>query len=112
MSYFIDEKKRKESQSSSYFEFQKGKYRDKCWLPDSISIHMDIFDDLHLYDLIRSVIPAFDYYGLTEITPGNWEKIIRKAHLIGGETEAAMIEADKWVKNAFSNEPIFTICGI
>ncbi len=110
--YFVDEKTRKSSHSTCYFEFQQGKYHGKCWLPDSVSIHMDDFDALGLYDLFSSVVPAFDYYGLTEITAPEWDEIISKAHSIGGEAEAALSEIEPWLRSALSKKQLITICGI
>lgn len=112
MKYFVDEEKRKASHSTGYFEFQQGKYHNRCWLPDSISIHMDDFDDLHLYELIASVVPAFNYYGLTEITVQDWDNILHKARSAGGDAAAAMNEANQWVQTVFLKESVFTICGI
>lgn len=112
MKYFIEGPKRRSSHSSCYFEFQKGKYHDICWLSDSISIHQNDFDTLHLCDFIASAVPAFDYYGLTEITPEDWNGICCRAHAAGGEAETAIMEADPWVRDTFTQEQIFTICGI
>lgn len=110
MKYFMDEQKRRSSHSSCYFEFQKGRYHDACWLPGSISIHADAFDSLGLYDLIASVVPAFNYYGLTEISPKDWDSIRCRARSAGGEAEAAIMEADPWVQETFAQEQVFTIC--
>lgn len=112
MKYFVNEDERKASGSTCFFEFQKGKYHNKCWLPDSISIDMDIFDDLKLYELIKSIVPNFDYYGLTEINANEWEKILSTAHSIGGKTEKVIQEANEWATTAFSEFPVITICGI
>lgn len=112
MKYFVNEAERKASGSTCYFEFQKGKYHDECWLPDSLSIHMDLFDELKLYDLISSVVPSFDYYGLTEIDCNDWSNIVKQAHLAGGSLEEAICEANQWALDCFSEAPIITICGI
>ncbi len=112
MKYFVNEAERKASGSSCYFEFQKGKYHDKCWLSDSLSIHMELFDELKLYDLISSVIPSFDYYGLTEIDWDDWNKIVKQSHLAGRKAEEAICEANQWALACFSEVPIITICGI
>lgn len=112
MKYFVNEAERKASGSTCYFEFQKGKYHDKCWLPDSLSIHMDLFDELKLYDLISSVVPSFDYYGLTEIDRNDWSNIVKQAHLADGSLEEAVCEANQWALDCFSEVPVITICGI
>ena len=112
MKYFVNETERKASGSTCYFEFQKGKYHDECWLPDSLSIHMDLFDELKLFDLISSVIPSFDYFGLTEIDCNDWKEIVNRASVIGGKTAQAIKEANDWALMAFSETSIITICGI
>lgn len=43
MKYFITEEKRK---GTCYFEFQKGKFKGKFWLQDSLYLHGDKFDEL------------------------------------------------------------------
>lgn len=112
MKYFINEAERKASGSTCYLEFQKGKYHDECWLPDSISIADDLFDDLKLYEIIKAVVPVFDYYGLTEIARNNWDRIVKQAATIGGKTEEAISEANEWAIAAYSEYPVITICGI
>lgn len=112
MKYFIDEEQRKLSGSTNYFEFIKGKYRGKCWLPDSLSLDMDEFDRLGLDNLISSAVPSFDYFGLTKITLRDWEKILSKAHAVGGEAEAAVAEIDEWAREVFSEYKCITIFGI
>ena len=46
MNYFCTESERKASHSTCYLEFQKGKYKGKHWLEDSIFLHDDIFKEL------------------------------------------------------------------
>lgn len=112
MKYFVNEDERKATGSTCFFEFQKGKYHDECWLPDSISIEDDIFDDLKLYEIIKTVVPDFDYYGLTEITRNNWDRIVRQAIAEGGKTEEAIMEANEWAVAVYSEYPVITLCGI
>ena len=68
MKFFVDEEKRKASHSTCYFEFQKGYYHGKCWLPDSINISDSLWNEYHLSDLIACVIKNVDYYGTTIVT--------------------------------------------
>ena len=63
MRYFVDEEERKASGGTCYFEFQKGKYRNKHWLKDSICIHANLFDELLLFRLFVGSLGSFDYYG-------------------------------------------------
>ena len=48
MKYFINEEKRKASGGTCYFEFQKGKFKNKFWMKDSICLYADLFDELDL----------------------------------------------------------------
>lgn len=112
MKYFVNEDVRKASGSSCYFEFQKGRHPNECWLPDSISIDMDIFDELKLYELIKAVVPAFDYYGITEIGHNDWNNIVKQGCVMSGKAEEAIREADEWATKAFSEVSVITIWGI
>ena len=111
MKYFVNEMERNASGSTCYFEFQKGRYHGKCWQKDSISIHMDIFDETHLHDLFSSVV-NFDYFGLTEITIDEWNTLVDKAHSIGGKIEEIISEIIPWAEDNYKKESVFTICGI
>lgn len=111
MKYFVTEQQRKQSGSSCYFEFQKGEYRGKCWLDNSLSIHDDVFDDSGLFPLFNSVT-RFDYYGITEITKENWSVILKKAQLAGGKTAEVISELIPWATENFKSEGVFTVCGI
>ena len=52
MKYFINENQRKESHSTCYFEFQRGKYKNKCWKEDSLNLSQGIFIQLNLGKII------------------------------------------------------------
>ena len=62
MKYFISEEKRKESGGTCYFEFQKGKFKNKFWMKDSICLYAALFDELDLYQLFADSLGEFDYY--------------------------------------------------
>ena len=79
MKYFITEEERKTSGSTCYFEFMKGRYHDKCWLPDSISISDELWDEVGLSKLISGVIGCFDYYGVTVINKHQWGEIVKNS---------------------------------
>ena len=112
MKYFCAETERKKSKSSCYLEFQKGRYANKCWLEDSICLHDDIFEKLGLYQVLISAIPQFDHWGITEVSPEQWQLVKSNAEMIGGEVLIAVIELDEWVVKCFEKEEVFTICGI
>ena len=63
MKYFVNEKERKASGSTYYFEFQKGNYRNKPWLEDSLCLYADLFDKLGLFQLFSASLGTFDYFG-------------------------------------------------
>ena len=112
MNYFCTEQERKESHSTCYLEFQKGEYKGKHWLKDSISLHDDIFYELHLYSLFIKAIPNFDHYGITEVTEYEWEILKKLALEQGEEVQSLIEELSIWVSDCFEVEKIFTICGI
>ena len=112
MKYFITEAERKELHSTCLFEFQKGIYHDRYWCEDSICLHAEIFDELKLFELFHKVLPHFDYYGRTEVSPENWEVLLSLSHNYGGEIEVVISEIVPWIENCFQVEKAFTICGI
>lgn len=113
MNFFVDEKKRKASHSTCYFEFQKGRHQgDQYWLPDSISISDTLWDRYHISDLIRSVIKNFDYYGPTAVTKNQWDEIMKLSQEAGGAWAQITAEAAPWVKECFKKQDVFTIMGI
>ena len=56
--------------------------------------------------------PHFDYCGLTEVTPTQYEVLKALAMNRGGETADLFRELDHWVQDFFFTENVFTICGI
>lgn len=112
MKFFVTEEKRKESQSTCYFEFQRGYYHGECWLKDSINISDTLWDEYHLSDLIGCVIKDFDYYGITIVTKDQWDGITK----ISKESECIWYEVIKdaipWVIECFKNYDVFTILGM
>ncbi len=112
MDYFCTEQERKISHSTCYLEFQRGSFHGECWLIDSISLHIDIFDNLKLYKIFRTAIPDFDYYGITEVNQSQWEILKKLALEQGGEVQKVIEELSIWVSDCFETEKIFTIWGI
>ncbi len=112
MKYFCTEIERKKSKSSCYLEFQKGRYANKHWLEDSICLHDDIFEELGLYQVLNSANLKFDHWGITEVSPEQWQQVKIKAEALGGEVLVAVMELDEWVVKCFEKEEVFTICGI
>ena len=111
MKYFISEEKRKESGGTCYFEFQKGKFKNKFWMKDSICLYADLFDELDLYQLFSDSLGVFDYYGINEVSQDQWRKIIEKS--TENEQWKMIIEELKpWVEECFVKHKHFTVCGI
>ena len=112
MSYLIDAIQRKESRSTCYFEFQKGPFKNRHWLPDSIYLHADTFDQLGMYDLFAASITNFDYYMDTRVSPSQYEVLKANAMSCGNEIATIFAELDVWVAECFKRHSCFTICGI
>lgn len=112
MRYFSTENERKASHSSCYLEFQRGEYCGNHWLEDAVSLHDDIFYELHLYSLFRKAIPEFDHYGITQVNQIQWENLYQLAMEQGGEVQKLIEELEIWVSDCFQVEDVFTICGI
>lgn len=54
-----------------------------------------------------------NYFGPTEITEQNWNRIKKAAYLSNSEIAKIVIsEIDDWAKDCFQTEICFTICGI
>jgi len=112
MRYFVNEEERKASGSTCYFEFQKGKHRNKHWLKDSICIHADLFDELLLFHLFADSLGCFDYYGPANvIEKEQWYKIIEKSKE-NEHWELVVGEMRTWAEECFNKHTCFTICGI
>lgn len=112
MKYFVDENKRKASGSSSYMEFQKGHFFGKHWLPESICLDADLWDEHHLSDVFTSVIRIFDSCGVNEITKSQWEQILLRSQEWDPLAYVILQEATPWVYACFQEHDVFTIAGI
>lgn len=103
---------RKAQGGTCYFEFQRGRHRKKHWLESSVYLHMDLFEHMNLFELFSEALPHFDYFGLTEVTPAQYEKLKALAFSRGVDTAALFQELDHWVQDCFFTKNVFTICGI
>lgn len=95
---------------SCYFEFQRGKYEQKLWQENSIYVSAETFDEFNLKKLIRGVVPAFDYYGITEVTQDEFEEIAARAQDLPAKD--VVDELTAWAERCFETEAVFTILGI
>ena len=112
MRYFVNEIERRESQSTCFFEFQKGDCEDAFWLDDSVSIGDTLWDELNFTDLFKSLCPDFDYYGRTVVTHTQWREIKNLAEENGGAQYEAVKELSMWADECFLSNDVFTICGL
>ena len=95
-----------------YHEFQKGKFEGSFWHEDSLLLHDDILIHLNLKNLFMSIIPHYNSYNETEVTPNDWKEIYIKACEIGGETKVVIEELNSWAEATFISHGLFTILGI
>lgn len=108
MKYFITEEKRK---GTCYFEFQKGKFKGKFWLQDSLYLHGDEFDELMLFRLFSESMEEFNYYGTSEVNEKQWEGIIQQSRESQVWKEVVE-ELTPWAMESIEKYKCFTICGI
>lgn len=112
MGLFITEAERKEKHTTCCFEFQRGRFQNSFWREDSICLEADIFDELKLFELFKTAVPHFDYYGLTEVSLRDWQALRRLSDKRGGLEEKVILELTPWAEACFKDEEVFTICGI
>lgn len=112
MNFFVDAERREASHSTCYFEFIKGRYKGKCWLPNSISIRDYLWDEYNLSELIRQVVKEFDYCGITIVTKEQWNEIVKISRKNGGVWKAVIEEAVPWANDCFKKHNEFSIFGI
>lgn len=110
MKYFVAEAERKASRSSCYFEFQRGRYHDKCWLADSLNLHEGVWEQFDMSGLFGRAIPKFDYYGLTEVTKGQWAAAL--ALPAEPAQQEILAELAPWAADCFAEHDVFTIIGM
>ncbi|MDO4556672.1 MAG: hypothetical protein Q4B70_16275 [Lachnospiraceae bacterium] len=112
MKYFCTEPQRKASKSTCYLEFQRGSYDGRAWKSDSLNLHDDVFEATGLSAIFAQAIPQFDHWGITEVTPTQWQKLQQLLLDSGGVEREIIAELTPWVTACFQIEPVFTICGI
>ena len=72
----------------------------------------EVFDRLNLPEPFAGALPDFDYYGETEVTPEQWDRIKTGAGRMGPQTRAAISELDGWAQDCFAQEPVFRVLGL
>ena len=111
MKYLLDESQRKATGSTCYFEFQKGIFKNKFWLKNSLFLHADTFDSLMLYELFSNSIEEFCYYAPTEVSKEQWDNLVAKSKE-NEQWKDVIKELSPWVEECFANHRCFTILGI
>lgn len=111
MKYFV---KNSERESTFYHEFYKGKWDEKTfWKEDSLLLHDDVmFKNQGFVDAVMEVIPTYDPFGETEISPEIWKKIGQVIKEKDERAKELYDEADVWLKDVFKEYECITILGI
>lgn len=112
MKYFWTEQQRKARKTTCCFEFQQGPYRARHWLPDSIYLHADVFDELGLYELFVQAVPGFNYYYVTEMTAAQCGTLVGMARQKGGPAAELAEELAQWAAEVYCTYAVITVCGI
>ena len=112
MEFFITEAQRKQIGGSGYFEFQRGQKEMRepsgYWKEDSLLLHMDIADEIALYQ----IIPGFQYYGITYVDREKWDIICQNAETVSGKAEKVIHALRDWTADNFREYQYFVILGI
>ena len=108
MRYFIPASER---QGSCYFEFQPGRWRGRCWLPGSILLADERWEALRLTELFGGVLPEFDYFGVTPVSRGQWERIAARSR-DEADWRAVIDEAAPWAEASFARHGVISILGL
>jgi len=112
MRFFITEEERRRTGSSAFIEFQRGNYDGECWHIDSICMDEDIFYELHLRRFFSMVLPQFDYYGITQVSACEFEKIKEMSGNFSIDVSECIKELSEWLGEYDDQEILFTICGM
>lgn len=112
MKYFIGEEERQNSGSTCFIEFQKGNYENEVWHIDSLCMDEELFYDLKLRKLFSSVLPQFDYFGITQVSSEQFSKVKDAAVNFSPETRECISELSEWLENSKNEGVLFTIVGM
>lgn len=112
MKYFINGNERENSKSTCYIEFQRGSYDGQVWKETSICIDEEIFYDLKLRRLFSSVLPQFDYFGVTTVSAEAMGRVRAAAVSYLPETVECIEELCAWINEGGDSDAVFTIIGM
>ena len=100
-----------ERQGSCYLEFQPGRWRGRFWLPGSILLADERWEALRLTELFGGVLPEFDYFGVTPVSRGQWERIAARSR-DEADWRAVIDEAAPWAEASFARHGVISILGL
>ena len=112
MRFFVTEEERKRSGSTAFIEFQKGAGDGECWRIDSICMDDELFSELHLRRFFTMILPQFDYYGITQVSKSEFERLCENAAGFSSDVDACMKELEEWIGEGSDEDILFTICGM
>ena len=112
MRFFITEDERKMSGSTAFIEFQKGVDDGTCWKTDSVCMDVELFSELHLRRFLTLNLPQFDYYGITQVSKREFDKLCENALGFSAEVEACLKELAEWAGEGAEDDVYFTIIGM
>lgn len=105
--------KKQDLTSHDVFEFMQGQLNDSHWQDDSIYLTEEILAETKLVDFLELTLKNFNYFGPTEVTEEDWNKLKRNINASSSEiTKQLVYEIDEWTKECFKVHTCFTICGI
>lgn len=70
-----------------------------------------MWDSLGLTELFTKALPNFSYYGLTEVSPVDFERL-KELSKSSEQWENVISQLSPWAEECFKNNTVFTICGI
>jgi len=112
MRFFITEEERKRIGSTSFVEFQRGKYDGACWHIDSLCMDEDIFYELKLRRFFSMLLPQFDYFGITQVSCEEFRKLKEASVNYSTDVAACVTELSEWLGPEVEDSVFFTICGM
>lgn len=99
-------------QGTGYLEYTKGGWdKETFWKDDSMCLNID-FEIFDYVQILQSVLPNYDTYGVTEILLEQWKQIRSKAKRRGGTVAEMVEEIDCWMYDTFQTHGKVTVLGI
>ncbi len=112
MRFFVTAAEREAGGSTGFLEFQRGAFRGKYWLPDSICLPAELFSQSGLSALLRETLPGFTPYNVTRVTKKQWNALLAASAGADAQTQAMLAELSPWADACFSRCRVFHIIGL